>query len=188
MRTASERFMAVPCMVDADALTFSYGKNPAHWDSAIPQQMSLSGGSATARRLPKTMQSTLYFNYCNCLALTLIFQLAHTVEETTCPQPTAQGIIENEWAIHQMNTTVNFSRKNRLLSWYVGGLNFQVEHHLFPKICHVHYPQIAGIVESTAAEFNVPYLEHKTFGRAVRSHFATLRRFGKVPAMDELIG
>lgn len=122
------------------------------------------------------------------IILTVIFQLAHTVEETTFPQPTAQGIIENEWAIHQMNTTVNFSRKNRLLSWYVGGLNFQVEHHLFPKICHVHYPQIAGIVESTAAEFNVPYLEHKTFGRAVRSHFATLRRFGKVPAMDELIG
>jgi linoleoyl-CoA desaturase len=120
--------------------------------------------------------------------LTVIFQLAHTVEETTFPQPTAQGTIENEWAIHQMNTTVNFSPRNRLLSWYVGGLNFQVEHHLFPKICHTHYPRIAGIVRSTAAEFGVPYLEHRTFGSALRSHFSTLRRFGRLPDIDELMG
>lgn len=118
--------------------------------------------------------------------LTVIFQLAHTVEETTFPQPTAQGNIENDWAIHQMNTTVNFSRHNRLLSWYVGGLNFQVEHHLFPKICHIHYPSIAGIVQRTAAEFNVPYLEHRSFGHALRSHFATLRRFGRLPNLDEM--
>ena len=120
--------------------------------------------------------------------LTVIFQLAHTVEETTFPQPTEQGTIENEWAIHQMNTTVNFSRRNRWLSWYVGGLNFQVEHHLFPKICHVHYPRIAGIVQRTAEEFNVPYLEHRSFGHALRSHFATLRRFGRLPDLDEVMG
>lgn len=120
--------------------------------------------------------------------LTVIFQLAHSVEETTYPLPNAEGVIENQWAIHQMNTTVNFCRKSSLLNWYVGGLNFQVEHHLFPKICHVHYPKIAGIVEKTASEFNVPYLEHRSFGQALRSHFATLRRFGKIPAMDELIG
>jgi linoleoyl-CoA desaturase len=122
------------------------------------------------------------------IILTVIFQLAHTVEETTFPQPTEHGIIENEWAVHQMNTTVNFSRHNRLLSWYVGGLNFQVEHHLFPKICHLHYPRIADIVQQTAQEFNVPYLEHRTFGHALRSHFATLQRFGKLPDMDEVIG
>lgn len=122
------------------------------------------------------------------IVLTVIFQLAHTVEQTTHPRPNADGNIENEWAIHQMNTTVNFSRYNRLLSWYVGGLNFQVEHHLFPKICHVHYPQLAGIVEQTAKEFNVPYLEHKSFGQALRSHFVTLQRFGKMPDMDELMG
>jgi len=122
------------------------------------------------------------------IILTLVFQLAHTVEETTFPLPTAQGTIENEWAIHQMQTTVNFSRRNRLLSWYVGGLNFQVEHHLFPKICHVHYPRIASIVERTAAEFNIPYLEHKSLFHALRSHFATLRRFGRLPDLDEVIG
>jgi len=122
------------------------------------------------------------------IILTIIFQMAHTVEETTFPQPNDAGVIENDWAIHQMNTTVNFSRNNRLLSWYVGGLNFQVEHHLFPSICHVHYPKIAGIVQQTAEEFGVPYLEHKSFGHALRSHFSTLRQFGRMPKMDELIG
>jgi linoleoyl-CoA desaturase len=130
----------------------------------------------------------LLMHFVGGIILTVIFQLAHTVEETTFPLPNEHGIIENEWAIHQMNTTVNFSRKNRLLSWYIGGLNFQVEHHLFPKISHIHYPKIATIVENTAAEFNVPYLEHKTFGNAVRSHFAILRKFGKLPQIDELIG
>lgn len=122
------------------------------------------------------------------IILTVVFQLAHTVEETAFPLPNAQGTIENEWAIHQMQTTVNFSRQNRLLSWYVGGLNFQVEHHLFPKICHIHYPRIAAIVQRTAAEFNVPYLEHKNLFQALRSHFATLRRFGRLPDLDEVLG
>lgn len=120
--------------------------------------------------------------------LTVIFQLAHSVEETVHPLPNMDGVVERDWAIHQMQTTVNFSRRNRLLSWYVGGLNFQVEHHLFPKICHIHYPGIADIVERTATEFNVPYLEHKSFSQALRSHFATLRRFGKLPHMDEMMG
>jgi linoleoyl-CoA desaturase len=112
------------------------------------------------------------------LILTVVFQLAHTVEGTSHPLPNEQGIIENDWAIHQMNTTVNFSRSNKIISWYVGGLNFQVEHHLFPRICHVHYPEIAHIVKQTAEEYGVPYLENKTLGDALKSHVITLRRFG----------
>jgi linoleoyl-CoA desaturase len=119
--------------------------------------------------------------------LTVIFQLAHTVEGTTHPVPDENGTIENNWAVHQMNTTVNFSRKNKLISWYVGGLNFQVEHHLFPTICHVHYPKISPIVKQTAAEFGIPYLENKTFADAVNSHFETLRRFGKLPDINEAL-
>ena len=123
------------------------------------------------------------------LVLTVIFQLAHTVEGTSHPLPCAAGNIENEWAIHQMNTTVNFAPHNKWLSWYVGGLNFQVEHHLFPRICHVHYPRIAPIVRQTAAEFGVPYLENRTFWQALRSHIVTLRRFGQMPdLMNEAIG
>jgi linoleoyl-CoA desaturase len=119
--------------------------------------------------------------------LTTIFQLAHTVEGTTHPLLNENGNIENDWAIHQMNTTVNFSRNNKLISWYVGGLNFQVEHHLFPKICHVHYPAIAPIVKETAEEFGIPYLENKTFGQALQSHINTLYRFGRLPDLNEAL-
>ncbi len=111
--------------------------------------------------------------------LALVFQLAHSVEGTSHPLPNEEGIIENDWAIHQLQTTANFARNNKLISWYVGGLNFQVEHHLFPYISHVHYPHIADIVKETAEEFGVPYLENRTFGSAVKSHFAFLYQLGK---------
>ena len=111
--------------------------------------------------------------------LALIFQLAHTVEGTSHPLPNELGVIENDWAMHQLQTTANFSRKNRFLSWYVGGLNFQVEHHLFPYISHVHYPEISEIVRTTAEEYGVPYLENKTFIGAVKSHFRFLYQLGK---------
>lgn len=117
------------------------------------------------------------------LVLTVIFQLAHTVEHTTHPLPNDHGTIENNWAIHQLNTTVNFSRNNKLISWYIGGLNFQVEHHLFPNICHVHYPSIAPIVKQTAEEFGIPYLENPTFGGAIASHIRILKEYGRKPEM-----
>jgi len=101
--------------------------------------------------------------------------------------PDQTGSIQNNWAIHQMNTTVNFARDSKWISWYVGGLNFQVEHHLFPKICHIHYPEIAHIVKETAEEFNVPYLENQTFGEAFRSHIATLKRFGSIPPIGDIV-
>lgn len=118
------------------------------------------------------------------LVLGLVFQLAHSVEEASFPLPNAANIIENDWAMHQLNTTVNFARGNKLLSWYVGGLNFQVEHHLFPNICHVHYPEISKIVEQTAKEFNVPYLCSPTIRTAVGSHIRMLKRFGHTFKLD----
>lgn len=129
----------------------------------------------------------LLMEFISGIVLTVIFQLAHTVEGTTHPLPNADLTIENNWAVHQMNTTVNFSRKSKWISWYVGGLNFQVEHHLFPNICHVHYPAISEIVKSTAEEFGVPYLENETFGMALRSHLSAITRFGKLPSMAEAI-
>lgn len=110
--------------------------------------------------------------------LTITFQLAHTVEHTTHPTPNEAGVIDNNWAIHQLNTTVDFSPKNKFLTWYMGGLNFQVEHHLFPNICHVHYPAIAKIVESTAKEYDVPYLINQTLFQAVASHYRLLQELG----------
>ncbi len=120
----------------------------------------------------------LLMNAIGGLVLGLVFQLAHSVEEAEFPLPNNLNEIENEWAIHQMDTTVNFARENKILSWYVGGLNFQVEHHLFPNICHVHYPQVSKIVEETAKEFKVPYRCAPTIKDAIKSHIRMLKKFG----------
>ncbi|MFB6258101.1 MAG: fatty acid desaturase [Flavobacteriales bacterium] len=121
------------------------------------------------------------------LILGVVFQLAHAVEGTEHPRPDDDGRIREAWAVHEMKTTANFCRNNRFINWFVGGLNFQVEHHLFPTVCHVHYPQIAPIVKETAEEYGIPYMEHLTLSAAIRSHMVTLKRFG-LPDMEEAIG
>lgn len=113
------------------------------------------------------------------LVLGLVFQLAHVVEGTSFPFPDQYGNIEEAWAEHQMHTTANFAVNSKLSGFLCGGLNRQIEHHLFPKICHIHYPAIGDIVKQTAAEFNLPYIESPTFRAALISHFKTLRRLGK---------
>ncbi|HMG92410.1 MAG TPA: fatty acid desaturase, partial [Chryseolinea sp.] len=113
--------------------------------------------------------------------LAIIFQPAHVIDGTEYPDPDPNGRLENNWAIHQLRTTTNFAQRSRIFSWYVGGLNLQVEHHLFPNICHVHYKKISGIVKSTAEEFNVPYKSYNTFGQALVGHTKLLRRLGKRP-------
>ncbi len=113
------------------------------------------------------------------LVLSVVFQLAHTVEEAAFPVATANNDIENEWAIHQIETTANFATKNKLISWLVGGLNFQIEHHLFPKISHIHYPAISKIIKSTCEEFNVKYIEFKRTRDAIISHTMYLRKMGR---------
>lgn len=112
------------------------------------------------------------------LILGIIFQLAHVVEETDHPTPNEENMIDEHWMIHEMVTTNNFARNNKALCWFVGGLNFQIEHHLFPKVCSIHYPAISHIVEQTANEFGIPYNQHETFFEAVASHYRTLKKFG----------
>ena len=112
------------------------------------------------------------------VSLSIVFQLAHCVEEAQFPQPQTPGIMDNSWAIHQVETTVDFARRSRVAYWFLGGLNFQVEHHLFPRICHINYPSIAPVVEETCREFGVNYAAHETFGQALMSHFRWLRRMG----------
>lgn len=118
--------------------------------------------------------------------LGVVFQLAHVVEGVEQPLPDAQGIIHNDWVVHEMRTTANFAPGSDLLFWYTGGLNHQVEHHLFPHICHVHYRAIAPIVERTALEHGVPYHTHKTFFGALGSHVRRLKELGRpqVAAID----
>ncbi len=93
---------------------------------------------------------------CRGFILGIIFQPAHVIDGTEYPLPDDDGKMENSWAIHQLHTTTNFGHDNAILSWYCGGLNFQVEHHLFPNVCHVHYRNIASIVKQTAEEFELP--------------------------------
>jgi linoleoyl-CoA desaturase len=112
--------------------------------------------------------------------ISIVFQLAHTVEETAFPLPTSDSNkIENEWAIHQIQTTANFATKNKLISWLVGGLNFQIEHHLFPKVSHVHYPAISKIIKQTCFDFNINYVEYPKMRHAIASHANYLRKMGK---------
>ena len=126
----------------------------------------------------------LVMHYVAGFILAIIFQPAHVIDGTEYPLPDANGKIDNSWAIHQLHTTTNFANKNRLLSWYVGGLNFQVEHHLFPGVCHVHYRKIAKIVESTAKEYGLPYKAEPTFIGALVAHARLLRTLGQKPALQ----
>jgi len=116
--------------------------------------------------------------------LAVIFQPAHVVDGTEYPDPDVNGKLENNWAIHQLRTTTNFAQRSKIFSWYVGGLNLQVEHHLFPNICHVHYKKISAIVKSTAEEFNLPYKSYDTFTQAIAGHTKLLRALGKRPSLQ----
>jgi linoleoyl-CoA desaturase len=111
------------------------------------------------------------------IILAVVFQIAHCVEEADFPLP-KEGTTEMEkaWAVHQVETTVDFARGSKLATWFLGGLNYQVEHHLFPRICHIHYPELSKVVESTCREYGVRYAEHRTFWTGVASHYRWLRR------------
>ena len=108
----------------------------------------------------------------------LVFQPAHVLTETEFFD-VEDGDMENSWAVHQMKTTANFAPKSGWFGWFVGGLNYQVEHHLFRTICHVHYEKLSKIVKETADEFKVPYYSHKTFFQALKSHFTLLDKLGR---------
>ncbi len=110
--------------------------------------------------------------------LSTIFQMAHIVEGAEQPAVNEDGNIENAWAIHQLQTTSNFAGRNRALSWFIGGLDYQIEHHLFPAISHIHYHAISPIVRDTAIEFGLPYNAKENFNHALGSHIRALRKLG----------
>lgn len=112
--------------------------------------------------------------------LSIVFQLAHTVEDAAFPTPDVETHkLPDEFAAHQIKTTANFATNNKFISWYVGGLNFQVEHHLFPKISHVHYPAINKIVIETCKDHKLDYIEYPTMGSAIKAHVKFLKRMGE---------
>lgn len=112
------------------------------------------------------------------MILSTIFQMAHVVEGAEQPEPDKAGCIENAWAVHQLQTTSNFAGKNRILSWFIGGLDYQIEHHLFPSISHIHYHALSPIVKATALEFGLVYNAKANFGNALGSHVRMLKNMG----------
>ena len=111
--------------------------------------------------------------------LSVVFQAAHCVEEAEFPMPRGEtGRIERPWAVHQAETTVNFARRSRVATWLLGGLNFQIEHHLFPRISHTNYPAMSRLVEEACRDFGVKYAAHPSFRAAMASHFRWLQRMG----------
>jgi linoleoyl-CoA desaturase len=114
--------------------------------------------------------------------LAIVFQLAHVVEETEFDVVSEDPKqIESEWAIHQVKTTANFATHNKIISWFVGGLNFQVEHHLFPRVSHIHYPAISKIVKKVCDAYGLPYHQFPSMTSAIMSHFRFMKRLGRKP-------
>lgn len=125
-----------------------------------------------------TVLGFLLMHFLTGTALGLIFQTAHVVPTSNYPMPDESGNIKADWAVSQMFNTSNYAPKSKFFSWFVGGLNFQIEHHLFPNICHVHYKKISKIVKETAKEYNLPYHSEKTFFAAIKSHAIMLKKLG----------
>jgi linoleoyl-CoA desaturase len=115
------------------------------------------------------------------IVLAVVFQLAHCVEQADFAKELTPGRMATPWAVHQVEASIDFARDSRTACWLLGGLNFQIEHHLFPRICHVNYPAIAPLVEQTCREFGVAYKYNKTFLSALRSHYGWLRAMGRAP-------
>jgi linoleoyl-CoA desaturase len=130
------------------------------------------------------------FNLVMGFTLAIVFQLAHVVENAAFEFAEAGNDlnIEEEWAVYQVKATANFATRNKIISWFVGGLNFQVEHHLFPRISHIHYRDINKIVKQTCMQYNVPYNEFPTMMNAIASHFKMMKEFGRKPAYLKLTG
>jgi linoleoyl-CoA desaturase len=113
------------------------------------------------------------------LVLSTIFQTAHVVPTSEYPVPNDEGELSNNWTIHQLYTTSDYSPKSSIFSWFVGGLNYQIEHHLFPYISHIHYKEISKIVQAKAKEYNLPYHVNKSFVQAVWEHIKMLKLLGE---------
>lgn len=111
--------------------------------------------------------------------LAIIFQTAHVMTTTDYPLPNEKGEMETNWAIHQLRTTTNYSPKSRIFSWFIGGLNYQVEHHLFPQVSHVHYDKLSKLVKATAEKYQIPYLVERNFFVALSSHYRMLKVLGR---------
>ena len=122
----------------------------------------------------------LSMHFITGLCISMVFQTAHVMPSIEFPLPDKNGLIASDWSTHQLATTCNYSPRSELFSWFIGGLNYQIEHHLFPNICHVHYKKLSRIVADTAKEYGIPYNSRKTFISAIGDHIKMLRQLGRM--------
>lgn len=121
----------------------------------------------------------LCMHFIASLIVGVIFQCAHVMPSSDYPLPDEEGKIKTNFTLHQILTTANFSPDSKFFSWFIGGLNYQIEHHLFPNICHIHYKNISEIVKKTTAEYGIPYNVHSNFYLAVKNHVKMLKNLGR---------
>ncbi len=121
------------------------------------------------------------------VTLSCMFQLAHCVDAAEFVPPSESGKLDVDFAEHQLRTTVGFAHDNRVLTWFAGGLNYQVEHHLFPRVCHLHYPALSRIVAEVARAHGIPYRNHGSLSSALRSHYRWLRALGVGPSVPSAV-
>lgn len=111
--------------------------------------------------------------------LACVFLPAHIMPENEYPLPEDSGDMKSNWLVHQIETSCNFATGSRSFSWFVGGLNYQIEHHLFPNICHIHYPAVSKILKETVKEYDIPYRHYTTFWDAIKAHGVMLKQLGR---------
>jgi len=128
----------------------------------------------------------LSMHFVTGLLVSTVFQIAHIMPDNEFPLPDENGMMKNDWYKHQFETTTNFSPKSNLINWLIGGLNYQVEHHVLPDVCHIHYKKLSKIVAETAKEFGFPYHSEKNIFYAIKDHLKMLRNLGKKPAVSTL--
>jgi linoleoyl-CoA desaturase len=114
------------------------------------------------------------------LLLSTIFQTAHVVPTSDYPLPDANDELNNNWVVHQLYTTSDYAPNSKVFSWLIGGLNYQVVHHLFPYISHIHYKELATIVKTTAEKYQLPYHVNRTFFEAIYQHTLMLKSLGTI--------
>jgi linoleoyl-CoA desaturase len=118
------------------------------------------------------------------LLLATMFQLAHCVEPAVFPAADTprRG---PDFIDHQLRTTVDVHCRTRLgrgaLHWLMGGLDFQVEHHLAPRLPHTIYPLVAERLSRVCTESQLTVHSHATPWSAIRSHFRWLKAMGARP-------
>jgi linoleoyl-CoA desaturase len=114
------------------------------------------------------------------LTAALILQPSHYVEGSAFSGSADAASRWNSWAEHQLTTTIDIVPQSQLANQLLGGLNANVIHHLYPRICHVHFIPLSNIIRKTATEHGYPYRQ-AGFLEAIGLHFRYLRFMAKPP-------